>query len=135
MTMGEIIKDLRIKSGMTMDELGEKLGVQKSAVRKWEKGAVENIKRTTIQNMADIFDVDPCYLMGWETTHNQDCKLQKECNLIEALQAEYGSDAVKLLQNFMELNAVGQQKALETVSDLTELPKYTEKEKTGLKHA
>lgn len=66
MTMGEIIRKLRLANGMTQEELGTKLGVQKSAIRKYESGLVENIPRSSIQKMADIFGVKPSYLMGWE---------------------------------------------------------------------
>lgn len=63
MTMGERIEYLRKKQGLTLDELGSKLGLQKSAVKKYETGRVENIKRGTIKKMAEIFGVDPAYLM------------------------------------------------------------------------
>lgn len=135
MTMGEIIKKLRLEAKLTQEELGEKLGVQKSAIRKYEKGEVENIKRSTIKTMADLFGVDPCYLMGWEDTYNPNGKLEKEVSLIEQIQQQYGKDAVQLLKCFTELNAVGQAKALESICDLAELSKYTEKEKTRLKNA
>lgn len=95
MTMGEIIKMLRLQAKMTQEELG----VQKSAVRKWEKGEVENIKRTTIALMAKIFNVSPCYLQ---------------------IQNQYGKDSVQLLQYFTELNELGRSKALGSVADLTE---------------
>ena len=36
MTMGERIKYYRTKSDMTQEQLGELLGVQKSAIRKYE---------------------------------------------------------------------------------------------------
>lgn len=65
MEMGEIIKQLRKAHNLTQEELGKRLGVQKSAIAKYEKGRVENIKRSTIQAMATLFDVSPCYLMGW----------------------------------------------------------------------
>lgn len=126
MTMGEIIKMLRVNAKMTQEELGEKLGVQKSAIRKYEKGEVENIKRSTIKKMADLFNVSPCYIMGWEDAYNPNGKLAKEVSLIEEIQRQYGKEAVQLLQNFTELNEVGRSKALETISDLTELQKYTE---------
>lgn len=64
MGMGDRIKELRIKSGLTQEELGRLIGVQKSAIRKYEAGAVENIKRTSIKIMADAFGVTPTYLMG-----------------------------------------------------------------------
>ena len=127
MTMGEIIKMLRLQAKMTQEELGEKLGVQKSAVRKWENGEVENIKRTTIALMAKIFNVSPCYLMGWEDAYNPNGRLAKEVSLIEQIQNQYGKDSVQLLQYFTELNALGRSTALGSVADLTEIQKYTEK--------
>lgn len=128
MTMGEIIKMLRVNAKMTQEELGEKLGVQKSAIRKYEKGEVENIKRSTIKKMADLFNVSPCYIMGWEDAYNPNGKLAKEVSLIEEIKRQYRKEAVQLLQNFTELNEVGRSKALETISDLTELQKYTEQD-------
>lgn len=47
--MGEIIKTLRIHKGITQEELGKVIGVQKSAIRKYESGLVQNIKRTSIK--------------------------------------------------------------------------------------
>lgn len=135
MTMGEIIKKLREENHMTQEELGEKLGVQKSAIRKYEKGEVENIKRSSIQKMSEIFNVDPCYLMGWEEQYNANQKLTKEVSLIEQIQYQYGKDAVQMLECFTQLNVVGQEKALENISDLVALEKYTQKEKTELRNA
>ncbi len=66
MKMGDRIKYLREPMGMTQEELGEKLGVQKSAITKYENGVVENIKRSTIKNMARIFEVSPCYLLAFD---------------------------------------------------------------------
>jgi repressor LexA len=66
MTMAENIRRLRIQYGMTQEELGNHLGVQKSAIRKYESGMVENIPRTSIQKMAELFNVRPSYLMGFE---------------------------------------------------------------------
>lgn len=66
MKMGDIIRNLRIQKGMTQEELGNVIGVQKSAIRKYESGMVENIKRTSIKKMAQLFGVSPTYLMGME---------------------------------------------------------------------
>lgn len=62
--MGDRIKMKREENGLTMAELGSILGVQASAVNKWEKGHVSNIKRSTIAQMAKLFDVNPVWLMG-----------------------------------------------------------------------
>lgn len=63
-TMGARIYEKRNEKGYTMQELADKLGVQASAVNKWEKGVVQNIKRSTIQKMAEIFGCSPVWLMG-----------------------------------------------------------------------
>ena len=68
--MGEIIKRLRLEHGMTQEELGKHIGVQKSAIRKYESGMVENIPRSSIEKMAELFGVRPSYLMGWESSQD-----------------------------------------------------------------
>ena len=61
---GEIIKELRKQKGMTQEELGKVLGVQKSAIAKYENDHVVNLKRETIEKMATLFGVKPSYILG-----------------------------------------------------------------------
>lgn len=63
MNMGERIKQLRIANGLTQEELGRYIGVQKAAIRKYEKGEVQNIKRSSIEILSNLFKVSPSYLM------------------------------------------------------------------------
>lgn len=69
MEMGERIKELRLSKGMTMEELGKLVGVQKAAVQKWENGSTKNLKRSTIEKLSQIFDVSPSFLMGMTDTN------------------------------------------------------------------
>lgn len=65
MTLGERIKSLREKKGMTQLELAEKLGYKsKSSVAHIENG--RDIPRAMVVTLADILDTTPAYLMGWE---------------------------------------------------------------------
>lgn len=64
--MNEIIKKLRLQKGLTQEELGKIIGVQKSAIRKYESGLVENMKRSSIVKLANYFEVSPAYLLGYE---------------------------------------------------------------------
>lgn len=64
MDMGQRIKELRIEKGLTQEELAEKLGMQKSAIAKYENGRATNLKRSTIEKMCEIFDCSPSYLLG-----------------------------------------------------------------------
>ena len=66
MTVGEKIKSLRKQLGLTQTELGEKLGVQKNAVSKWETGRVDDIPGSKIRSMAALFGVSPSYLIDDE---------------------------------------------------------------------
>lgn len=64
-TMAERIKQLRNERGMTQEELGKIVGVQKQAIWKYENGNVTNMKQSTIRKLSDFFDVSPSYLMGY----------------------------------------------------------------------
>lgn len=66
MEMGERIRQLRKDKGWTQAELASMLGLKDSAIAKYEKGRVENMKRDTISKMAELFDVSPVYLMCME---------------------------------------------------------------------
>lgn len=66
--MGMLIKKLRTEKGMTLEELGNKVGVGKSTVRKWENGMIANMRRDKISKVAVALNVSPAYLMGWEDT-------------------------------------------------------------------
>lgn len=64
MEMGDIIKQLRLKKGLTQEELGKVVGVKKAAVQKWESGMTKNLRRSVIKKLSDYFGVSPSYLMG-----------------------------------------------------------------------
>ena len=66
MTTGERIKALRTQKGMTQEELGEKVGVKTPAIYKYENGLVVNLKRSTIEKLAEVLDTTPSYLMGFD---------------------------------------------------------------------
>ena len=73
--MGAIIKRLRLQKGLTQEELGEIIGVQKSAIRKYESGMVQNMKRSSIKKLADFFEVTPSYLLGYEADDDAELTL------------------------------------------------------------
>ena len=70
MTMAERIKERRKAMNLTQEELAERLGLQKSAIAKYENGRVQNIKRPVIAMMAKILDCSPAYLMGFDDEIN-----------------------------------------------------------------
>ena len=57
MEIGEKIRDARLAKGLTQEELGNLVGLQKSAIAKYENGRVVNIKRSTLQKLAKALDL------------------------------------------------------------------------------
>lgn len=82
MEMGEKIKYLRTRQGMTLEELGNRVGVGKSTVRKWETGAIANMRRNKIASLAEALNVSPSYLMGWEDEINVDMDMRNNSGTI-----------------------------------------------------
>nr|DAU57596.1 MAG TPA: SOS-response transcriptional repressors (RecA-mediated autopeptidases) [Caudoviricetes sp.] len=67
---GEMIKYYRKKLGLTQEELGNYVGVQKSAIAKYENGRIENLKRSTIEKLSELFGILPSELLGISATNN-----------------------------------------------------------------
>ena len=63
MNIGQKIKNARINKGLTQEELGKIIGVQKSAIAKYESGRVVNIKRSSLQKIAKALDLRPSELI------------------------------------------------------------------------
>lgn len=63
MDIGAKIKEARLAKGMTQEELGEILGVQKSAIAKYENGRIVNIKRSTLKKISDVLEIPPFELV------------------------------------------------------------------------
>lgn len=57
------IKELRTSRGITQDELGGMVGVQKAAICKYENGRV-NIPNSVIMRLVEVFQVSADYLLG-----------------------------------------------------------------------
>jgi transcriptional regulator with XRE-family HTH domain len=78
MTLGEKIHSLRMQHNMTMEDLAREIGVQRSAVNKYEKGLVVNLKRSTILSLCKVFNVPPSYFLD-----DDDLPLTpEECQLV-----------------------------------------------------
>lgn len=63
MGIGQKIREARLAKGMTQEELGGILGVQKSAIAKYESGRVVNIKRSTLKKISDVLGIRPSELI------------------------------------------------------------------------
>ena len=65
-TIGSRIKERRLSQGMTQEELGNIVGVNKVTIHKYENGIITNIPSDRLELLATALKVTPAYLMGWE---------------------------------------------------------------------
>lgn len=65
MTTGEKIRKRRLELKMTMEDLGNAIGVQKSAINKYEKGLVD-MKGSTLAAIARVLNVPVITLLDDE---------------------------------------------------------------------
>lgn len=63
--IGERIEQLRKARGLTLAELGKKIGVAASTVQKWETGQIQNIRINKVPVIAKALGVTIEYLMGF----------------------------------------------------------------------
>jgi transcriptional regulator with XRE-family HTH domain len=66
MTVGQRIKERRKELRMSADELGRRLGKDRSTVFRYENGFIEKLPLDILEPIAKALQTTPQYLMGWE---------------------------------------------------------------------
>lgn len=59
MTIGEVVTKRRRELGLTLEDVGKRVGVTKATVLRWESGAIHNMKRDKIAALAAVLQLDP----------------------------------------------------------------------------
>lgn len=118
LTVGEIIKKLRIENNYTQSELAEKLGLKLSTMQKYESGAILNIKLETIRKLCEIFQIPTSILIFPD---NVVIPLNDDMKIKEVYNVNHMIDCNKL---FLSLNDTGRKKSIEYMIDLHNTGKY-----------
>lgn len=69
MNIGDIMYARRQELGLTLEEVGDYVGVGKSTVRKWERGEIENMKRDKIALLSKILKLSPLTFITGEVEY------------------------------------------------------------------
>lgn len=85
MTMGERIKAKRLERGFTLDELAARVGVQKTAIHKYENGVITNIPLDRLERIADALGCTSGYLYLGEDSPIYDAKTQRIISMVEKM--------------------------------------------------
>lgn len=63
-SIGQRLARIRANRGITLEQIGNAVGVVKSTVLKWETGAIENMGQDKVVRLAEFLQVTPGYLLG-----------------------------------------------------------------------
>lgn len=63
MNIGEKIKEARLEKGLTLQELGEKVGLSQATLSKYETGDIKNIPNTRLKQLSKALDVKISYFL------------------------------------------------------------------------
>lgn len=66
--VGKRLKEARERNNITLEEAGKKVDVHKSTVLRWENGETEKIKLPIIETLANYYNVNPVWLMGYDVS-------------------------------------------------------------------
>lgn len=116
---GTRIRELRTLANMSQEELGRRVGVQRAAINKYEKGTVENIPLKTIEHIAQVFDVSPTYIVGWNGDEGN--PLAVEVKVLQGVKRFYGKDSVDVLEDYTSLNEDGKKRVRQYLDDMSRI--------------
>jgi transcriptional regulator with XRE-family HTH domain len=114
---GTKIKYLRQLANMSQEELGRRVGVQRAAINKYEKCSVTNIPLATIEKIANVFEVSPTYIVGWDNRKSN--PLSAEVKVLQGVKTFYGKETVDLIEGFTHLNKTGQRRVFQYIEDMS----------------
>ena len=102
MSIGELIYSRRKELNLTLEQVGDYVGVSKSTVKKWESGFISNMRRDKIALLAQVLKINPTELIGDDTSEPVLTEKQKQLlAMYEALPEEKQRVVDSLLKNFL----------------------------------
>lgn len=107
MDISDRIRYLRKKYDLTLEDVGNAVGVGKSTVRKWETGMIENMRRDKIAKLAVALHTTPGYLMGWTDDERNPALSPENDSSVPISPAE-----IRMIEKFRALDARGQSAVL-----------------------
>jgi transcriptional regulator with XRE-family HTH domain len=110
----DILRDLRLKKGVSQAEVARYLGIERASYTAYESGVSRPVRH--MEKLATYFGVSVDYLLGLT-----DVPQGRKINLEEKEKI--------LLYSFLKLNEAGKNSLMEYADFLLSQDKYTEKEK------
>lgn len=75
--MKDLIKARRKELDITLEEIGNYVGVSKTTVQRWESGNISNMRRDRIKKLSEILQIDAAILLGEADSINENSPFAK----------------------------------------------------------
>ena len=96
----DMIKEMRLKRGLTLLEVAERIGVKEATVQRYESGAIKNIKYETVCKLAKVFGCEPGFLMGWSARPRKAVLKDTRSNISDVM-----TDGIQMIPVFESVSA------------------------------
>lgn len=133
MTVGQRLKQLREKAGLSQVDLAAKLNVSKQNLYKYENDIITNIPSDKIEEAASILNVSPSYIMGW-TKFDDRCSGKEADDNDERLSTlaanilKFHGDQKRLFDNYGQLSDINKKKVVNYSDNLLAIQKMEEEQ-------
>mgnify|MGYP002798526080 FL=1 len=75
--LSSVLKRKRKELGLTLAQVADMMGVSEATVQRWESGNIKSVRYDKINKLAQVLKVEPSEIMGWNTSKQEDDKLEK----------------------------------------------------------
>lgn len=122
-SVGSRIKTRRLELGLTLEEVAKAIGVGKPTVQKYETGAIKNIGSAKLNELANILQTSPEYLLDFKP------QAQRE-KFEDYIKQRYQNSTllIEIIDIWDFLNNEGKQEAVKRVKELTEIIRYRDED-------
>lgn len=134
--VGKRIFNARKKLKLSRVELGKKVNLHESTVKRYEDGQIKTLDIEKMKEFAKALEIDVIDLLGWDVESLSDIKSQVityKSNSSSGINLDgfishvcgVGKSYPTILKLFDKLNDDGKKEAIKRIEELTYIPKYT----------
>lgn len=130
MNIGKRIKEERERLGLSVDDVADALGKNRSTVYRYESNDIEKLPTNILEPLAKVLKTTPAYLMGWEDDNTSDpqSRTDAESNVIfldeknvymvplfESVSAGFGAAATNEILEYVPCYIQSEAEAVDTL--------------------
>lgn len=103
MNIGERVKQRRLELKMSVDELAERIGKDRSTVYRYESHEIEELPLSIVEPLALALKTTPAFIMGWDIEKGKRHNNKYKIPVLGTVRAGYPSEAVENILDYEEI--------------------------------